>query len=47
MRLLAKVAIAAGRWRRAENVLYRALQLAPAFDDARLDLARAQELALE
>jgi len=41
MRLLAKVEIAAGRWRRAENVLYRALQLAPAFDDARLDLARA------
>jgi tetratricopeptide (TPR) repeat protein len=40
MRLLAKVEMAAGRWRRAENVLYRALQVAPAFDDARLDLAR-------
>ncbi len=40
MRLLAKVAMVAGRWRKAENVLYRALQLAPTFDDARLDMAR-------
>ena len=40
MRLLAKVAMAAGRWRRAENVLYKALQVAPTFDDARLELAR-------
>lgn len=40
LRLSANVAFEEGRWRRAERLLKRVLLLAPAFDDARLDLAR-------
>lgn len=39
LRLLAKVAGEEGRWPRAERLLQRVLTLAPAFHDARLDLA--------
>jgi tetratricopeptide (TPR) repeat protein len=41
MRLLAKVAGENGHWRQAERLLLRVLKLAPAFTEARLDLARA------
>jgi len=41
LRLLAKTEAEAERWRRAERLLLRALELAPGFSDARLDLARA------
>ena len=40
MRLLAKVAGEAGRWGEAGRLLARVLELAPDFDDARLDLAQ-------
>jgi len=40
LRLLAKAAGEMGRWGRAERLLRRVLILAPAFDDAQLDLAR-------
>ncbi|MFT5141055.1 MAG: tetratricopeptide (TPR) repeat protein [Lysobacterales bacterium] len=40
LRLLAKVAGEKGRWGRAEQKLLRVLELAPAFLDARIDLAR-------
>ncbi len=40
LRLLARVAGEAERWRQAERLLLRVLALAPGFHDARLDLAR-------
>jgi tetratricopeptide (TPR) repeat protein len=40
LRLLAKVAGEEERWGRAERLLLRALELAPGFHDARLDLSR-------
>jgi len=40
MRLLAKVAGENGHWRQAERLLLRALELTPAFNELRLDLAR-------
>lgn len=40
LRLLAKVAAAEDRWGQAQRLLHRVLQLAPTFDEARLDLAR-------
>ena len=40
LRLLAKVAGEAGRWGKAERLLQQALELAPDFHDARLELAQ-------
>jgi tetratricopeptide (TPR) repeat protein len=40
LRLLAKVEAEAEHWRRAENLLLRALHLAPGFHESRMDLAR-------
>lgn len=40
LRLLAKVAGEDGHWRQAEKLLTRALELAPAFNELRLDLSR-------
>lgn len=40
LRLLSRVASEESRWGQAERLLQRALQLTPAFDEARLDLAR-------
>ena len=40
LRLLAKIAVERERWRRAERLLLRALEIAPGFHDARLDLSR-------
>jgi len=40
LRLLAKVEAEAEHWRRAEKLLQRALHLAPAFHEAKMDLAR-------
>ncbi|MDX1554815.1 MAG: tetratricopeptide repeat protein, partial [Xanthomonadales bacterium] len=40
LRLLAKVAGENGHWRQAEKLLSRALELAPGFNELRLDLAR-------
>jgi tetratricopeptide (TPR) repeat protein len=40
MRILAKVAGEKGHWRQSERLLLRALEIAPAFNDLRIDLAR-------
>jgi tetratricopeptide (TPR) repeat protein len=40
MRILARVAAQAEHWKHAEKLLRRALQLAPGFHDARIDLSR-------
>jgi tetratricopeptide (TPR) repeat protein len=40
LRLLSRVAADAERWRQAERLLLRVLELAPTFHDARLDLSR-------